>query len=206
MNPYERYLLPRLTDIAMRVSEVKRYRAALIPRARGAVLEIGIGSGLNLPYYAASVERVDGIDPSRELLAMTRGRRASSPVPLNLVAGSAEALPFEDASIDAAVTTFTLCSVGDPLAALREVKRVLKPGGTLLFAEHGLAPDASVRRWQHRLNPLWKHVAGGCNLDRPIDALIAAAGFAVDDLSRGYAGGPRFLSYVYSGSARAAKG
>jgi SAM-dependent methyltransferase len=198
---YQRYVLPRLLDAAMRLSEVQRYRAELIPRAHGAVLEIGIGSGLNLPFYGAAVDRLDGVDPSAELLAMTRRRIGAVPFTVDLLASPAETLPLEDASFDVAVTTFTLCSVSDPAAVLREVRRVLKPGGTLLFAEHGLAPDAGVERWQHRLNPAWTRFAGGCNLDRRIDALIVHAGFALTEVTRGYAKGPKPLSYIYSGEA-----
>jgi ubiquinone/menaquinone biosynthesis C-methylase UbiE len=203
MGLYQRYILPRVIDLAMRASEVKRYRALVVPRARGAVLEIGIGSGLNLGYYHAAVERVEGVDPSTELLAMAERRRAEAPCAVELLACSAESLPLEDASFDCAVTTFTLCSVADPLRALREARRVLKPGGTLLFAEHGLAPDESVARWQHRLNPAWRRLAGGCNLDRRIDELVAAAGFTIGTIDRGYARGPRPLTYIYWGEAQA---
>jgi ubiquinone/menaquinone biosynthesis C-methylase UbiE len=200
---YMRYVLPRVIDAAMRLSEVQRYRAALIPRARGAVLEIGIGSGLNLPYYGPGVHRLNGVDPSAELLAMTRRRAGAVRFAVDLLASPAETLPLEDASCDVAVTTFTLCSVSEPLAVLREVRRVLKPGGTLLFAEHGLAPDAATMRWQHRLNPLWSRLAGGCNLDRRICDLIVAAGFVLADVTRAYAKGPRPLSYISSGAATA---
>ena len=201
MGVYDRYILPRLLDAAMRNREVTRYRADIIPRAHGRVLEIGIGSGLNLPFYGTTVECLYAVDPSEALLAMTRRKTAAAHFPVELVAHGAAALPLEDQSIDVAVTTFTLCTVPDPLNALREVKRVLKPRGTLLFAEHGLAPDASVERWQHRLNPLWSKVAGGCNLDRAIDTLIAAAGFEITDIKRGYARGPRPMAYIYSGEA-----
>jgi ubiquinone/menaquinone biosynthesis C-methylase UbiE len=200
---YQRYVLPRVLDAAMRLSEVKRYRTLLIPRARGAVLEIGIGSGLNLPYYGPAVAHLNGVDPSTELLAMTRRRIGAVPFAVDLLASPAETLPLEDASFDVAVTTFTLCSVSEPLAVLREVRRVLKPGGTLLFAEHGLAPDPATMRWQHRLNPAWSRLAGGCNLDRRIFELIVEAGFALTDVTRGYAKGPKPLSYIYSGSATA---
>jgi ubiquinone/menaquinone biosynthesis C-methylase UbiE len=200
---YQRYVLPRVIDAAMRLSEVKRYRASLVPRARGAVLEIGIGSGLNLPYYGPAVAHLNGVDPSAELLAMTRRRIAAAPFEVELLASPAETLPLDDASFDVAVTTFTLCSVSEPLAVLREIRRVLKPGGTLLFAEHGLAPDTATMRWQHRLNPAWSRLAGGCNLDRRIFELIVEAGFALTDVTRGYAKGPKPLSYIYSGSATA---
>jgi ubiquinone/menaquinone biosynthesis C-methylase UbiE len=200
---YERYILPRVIDLAMRVSEVKRYRALVVPRARGAVLEIGVGSGLNLDYYRDGVERVEGVDPSTELLAMAKRRRGGVPFDVELLACPAEKLPLDDASFDCAVTTFTLCSVADPLQVLSEARRVLKPGGTLLFAEHGLSPDGGVARWQHRLNPAWRRLAGGCNLDRRIDALVAAAGFDISAIDRGYARGPRPLSYIYCGEAKA---
>lgn len=201
---YERRILPRLLDLAMRNKEAQRYRARLVPQARGATLEVGVGSGLNLPFYGGRVDRLVGVDPSEALLRMARKRARGAAIPVELLAHSGEALPLGDASVDTVVLTFTLCTIPDPGKALREARRVLKPSGELLFAEHGLAPEESVRRWQRRLNPLWRRVAGGCNLDRRIDELIAAAGFQLAGLESGYAKGPRPMSYVYLGRARPA--
>jgi ubiquinone/menaquinone biosynthesis C-methylase UbiE len=202
MSWYDRHVLPRLLDLAMRHREVTRYRLELVPRARGAVLEIGVGSGLNLPFYGPQVQKLDGIDPSPELLAIAGTRTAAASMPVELHAADAQALPFEPHSFDTVVTTFTLCSVAGPQAALLEMRRVLKPGGRLLFAEHGLAQDTRVATWQRRLNPLWKKVAGGCNLDRNIDELLQQGGFEISELRREYANGPRVMSFVYSGEAR----
>ncbi|MBE0627919.1 MAG: class I SAM-dependent methyltransferase [Burkholderiales bacterium] len=202
MSLYDRWILPRALDLAMRNKEVTRHRAALVPGARGVVLEVGIGSGLNFPFYGPQVERFYAIDPSEALLRMARKRARSVSFPVEFFARSGEAIPIENHSVDTVVTTFTLCTIADPLAALREMRRVLKPAGRLLFAEHGLAPDASVRRWQHRCNPLWNRIAGGCNLDRKMDELIVTAGFRIAELTVEYAKGPRPLSYIYAGSAR----
>lgn len=204
LNLYDRWILPRLLDLVMRNKEATRFRARLVPQARGAVLEVGIGSGLNLPYYGEQVERLVAVDPSEELLRMARRRARGAAIPIEFIARTGEALPLADASIDTAVFTFTLCTIADPLKALREARRVLKPSGELLFSEHGFAPDPSVRRWQRRLNPLWRRVAGGCNLDRKIDELIGAAGFRLAGLETEYAKGPRPWSYVYIGRARPA--
>ncbi|MGZ8269255.1 MAG: class I SAM-dependent methyltransferase [Burkholderiales bacterium] len=201
MSFYQRYVLPRLIDLAMRDKEFTRYRSRVVPQASGTVLEIGIGSGLNLPFYGPGVERLYALDPSPELLAMVRERAHAAAFPVDTLERSAEELPLEDACVDTVVTTFTLCSIPRIGRALEELKRVLRPNGALLFAEHGLAPDATVQRWQHRVNPLWRKVAGGCNLDRRIDALILGAGFALPALDTGYARGPRVLSYIYSGRA-----
>lgn len=201
MPIYDRYILPRVLDLAMRLGEVARFRSRVVPGARGAVLEIGIGSGLNVPFYGDAVDRLVGVDPSAALLAMAKRRVSRARYAVELLAARAERVPLDDASIDTAVTTFSLCTIAEPLAALAEVKRVLKPGGTLLFAEHGLAPDSAVARWQHRLNPVWRPLAGGCNLDRPIADLISEAGFRFTRLEREYARGPRALAYVYSGAA-----
>ncbi|HUF81972.1 MAG TPA: class I SAM-dependent methyltransferase [Burkholderiales bacterium] len=198
---YERRILPRLLDLAMRNKEATRFRARLVPQARGVTLEVGVGSGLNLPFYGERVERLLAVDPSEELLRMARKRARGAAIPVELMAHSGEALPLADASVDTAVFTFALCTIPDPGKALREARRVLKPSGELLFAEHGLAPDEGVRRWQRRLNPLWRRVAGGCNLDRRIDELIAAAGFRFAGLETEYAKGPRPMSYVYLGRA-----
>lgn len=201
MSVYDRYVLPRLIDFSMRNREVRRYRARLMPMAHGTVVEIGVGSGLNLPHYGTGVERLIGVDPSHELLAMARQKHPRTAFPVELLPAAAEALPLEDGRVDTAVTTFTLCSVVDPHIALRELRRVLRPGGTLLFAEHGLAPEARVERWQHRLNPMWRRFAGGCNLDRPMAALIRGAGFEIAELDTSYLKGPKPLTYVSAGRA-----
>lgn len=203
MNVYERWILPRLTDLVMRNAEATRYRAQVVPLARGTVLEIGAGSGLNLKFYGAAVERLYALDPSEELLGMARKRAAEATVPVEFLLHGGEEVPLADRSCDTVVTTWTLCTIPDPAQALSEMKRVLKPGGTLLFAEHGAAPQASVRRWQERLNPLWRRVTGGCNLNRSIATLMADAGFTVVDLHREYAKGLRPMSYIYFGRVQA---
>ena len=165
------------------------------------VLEIGIGSGLNLPIYGPAVDRVCGIDPSRELLDHARKRIADAHVPVSLVRASAEQLPFADATFDTVVVTWTLCSIQTPSTALTEMRRVLKPDGRLLFVEHGLSSEPRIIRWQHRLTPCWKRIGGGCHLDRKMNDLIRAAGFRVDALETGYMRGPKPWTFIYQGSA-----
>ena len=202
MSFYDRWILPYLIDLGLRNKEATRYRARIIPEARGTILEIGIGSGLNLPFYGASVEKLYGLDPSEELLSMARKKARNVPFAVEFLNQSGTEIPLDGRCVDTVVTTWTLCTIPDPIKALQEMKRVLKPEGVLIFAEHGLAPEATVQRWQRRLNPLWNRIGGGCNLDRKIDALIAAAGFAITDLTTEYAKGPRPLSYIYCGRAR----
>lgn len=202
MSFYSRFVLPPLIDFAMRQKRVRERRAELVPKAHGTVLEVGIGSGLNLPYYGTNVQRVCAVDPSAELLAMARRKARRLRLDVELVQDRAERLPFRDASFDSAVMTWSLCSIPDPAAALREVKRVLKPGGQLFFIEHGLSEDARIAAWQRRLTPLWRPLAGGCHLDRRMDALIGAA-FPHVELQTYYLEGPRLLTYMYEGWARA---
>ncbi len=202
MGLYTKYVLPRLLDLAMRNPEVARLRAEWIPRAHGEVLEVGIGSGLNLAFYSAEVHHVLGVDPSRELLALAHNRIRLAHFKIDLLLQSAEhALPLADGCIDSAVVTWTLRSMTDPLQALREVKRVLKPEGHLIFVEHGRAPNSNVAIWQDRITPLWKHIAGGCTLNRKIDELIRTAGFQVAELATEYTRGPRPMTYTYKGLA-----
>jgi len=200
-------ILPYLIEKAGRSHAILEARRRWIPRAHGDVLEIGVGSGLNLAFYdPARVHRVTAIDPSEPLLARAAARVAAASVPIELVSASAEALPFPDASFDSIVMTYTLCSIADPVRALAELRRVLRPGGELLFVEHGLAHDEGTRRWQRRLTPVWKHVSGGCHLDRDAGALLAAAGFASDDLTAAPVEGARWLSFTYQGTARTDRG
>jgi ubiquinone/menaquinone biosynthesis C-methylase UbiE len=203
MSFYGKYVLPRVLDVCMRNRDTAQLRAELIPRARGVVLEVGIGSGLNLPFYSADVSRIYGVDPSPEMLKMARKRAEATAVPVELFPQSAEEpLPLADQSIDTAAVAWSLCSIPDPLRALQQVRRVLRSGGQLLFVEHGLAPDGGVKAWQDRLNPIWRRIGGGCNLNRPIDELIRSAGFEITDLKAAYMPGPRFLTYTYQGVAR----
>src|SRR5215212_9536608 len=201
MRVYEKWILPRLLDLAMRNSRLGGYREQTIGAARGLVLEIGVGSGLNLPMYGPAVDRVCGIDPSPELLDRASKRIADARVPVSLVRASAEQLPIADAALDMIVMTWTLCSIPNPSAALDEMRRVLKPGGRLLFVEHGLSPELRITRWQRRLTPCRKRIGGGCHLDRKMDDLIRAAGFRVDALKIGYMKGPKPWTFMYQGSA-----
>ena len=193
-----------MIDWACGVPLFSRQRQMLIPLAHGRVLEVGLGTGRNLPFYDRQrVSQVVGVDPALSLHPIARRRVAASGLDVELMGLSAERLPAPDASFDTVVSTYTLCSIPDPVAALREMRRVLKPGGQLLFSEHGLAPEPGVAGWQTRLQPYWKPLAGGCHLDRDIPALLAEAGFACDVQSR-YLWGPRVLSYHYWGGAVAA--
>lgn len=200
---YDRYVLPLLIEFAMSRADAARIRSAHIPAARGRVLEIGVGSGLNLPFYTNAVTQLTGVDPSARLLLMARSRAAQAPFPVDLHEQGAERLPFADASFDTGVVTWSLCSVADPEAALGEMRRVLRPRGRFIFVEHGLAPDADVRTWQNRLTPVWRRVAGGCHLNRPMATMIRDAGFAIDDLRTEYIPGPRPLTFMYEGTAHA---
>jgi len=170
-------------------------------RPRGLVLEVGVGSGVNLPLYGPAVTHVFGLDPSPELLRLASKRATEAVVPVSLLRGSVEQVPFADAVFDAIVMTWTLCSIPNPIAALTEMRRVLKPGAQLLFVEHGLSPEIRTARWQHRLTPYWRRISGGCHLDRKTDDLIRAAGFQIDAIETGYMKGPKPWTFMYQGSA-----
>jgi ubiquinone/menaquinone biosynthesis C-methylase UbiE len=185
----------------MRQRQLAKYRREVVAAASGRVLEVGVGSGLNFPQYGKEVEVVFGIDPSPRLLAIARQRAAAAGIHADLLLGSATAIPLADNTVDTVVMTWTLCSIPNPLVALREMRRVLKPGGKLLFVEHGLSPEPGVERWQHRLTPVWRHIAGGCHLDRKMDDLIRSAGFDLTELRTEYARGPRLMTYMYEGRA-----
>lgn len=205
MGFYAKHVLPHLTDLAMRNKETARLRAALIPQARGDVVEIGIGSGLNLPFYSSEVQRVYGVEPSIELQRMAQRRAVDRPRKVEFLTQSAEEpLPLASASIDTIVVTWTVCSIANPAKALQQMKRVLKPCGRLIFVEHGRAPDPGVAVWQDRLTPVWKRISGGCHLNRKIDELIMEAGFRMVALKTCYIAGPRPMTYTYQGVAQLA--
>jgi len=202
MSFYEQHILPHVINLAMRKRELLPYRQRTLEHAQGRVLEIGIGSGLNLPHYDTRAREIVGLDPSPRLIAMTRRLAERHAVPVELIEGSAEAIPLDRHSIDTVLTTWTLCSIPQVSVALAEMRRVLKPGGNLLFVEHGRAPEPSVRSWQDRLTPAWKCVGGGCHLNRPIRELIERAGFSILYLETGYMKGPRPMSFMYEGRAQ----
>lgn len=205
MGLYSRYLLPTLTEFAMRSQTLRPERARWVPLARGVVLEVGVGSGLNVPIYR-EVRKLYALDPSEELLRMARLRAALAAFPVEFLCRPAEAIPLADGSVDDIVTTWTLCTIADPVTALQEMHRVLRPEGRLIFVEHGRSPDPAVVRWQDRLTPLWRRVTGGCHLNRPIDRLLRSGGFDVLEMDQGYVAGPQVGSYLYRGTARPTPG
>jgi ubiquinone/menaquinone biosynthesis C-methylase UbiE len=202
---YERQILPRVIDRVIRGGEFDRIRARVAAGLTGEVLEIGFGSGLNVPFYPQTVTRVRAVDPSVVGRSLAAKRLAASPVPVEFAGTDAGVLPMADGSVDAALSTWTLCTITDVRQALAEVRRVLRPGGALYFAEHGLSPDARVARAQHWLTPVQRRVAGGCHLDRPIDVLLADAGLDVVQLKTYYMPGPRAYGYIFEGIARSGR-
>jgi ubiquinone/menaquinone biosynthesis C-methylase UbiE len=203
MGLYTKYVLPRLIDLAMRNKDAARLRASWIPRARGNVLEVGVGSGLNLPFYSAEVRQIWGVDPSGELQRMAGKRAVDSPIPVEFLSQSAEEpLAIADESIDTVVVTWTLCSIPNAAKALEQMRRVLKGDGRLIFIEHGRVPDPGVALWQDRLTPVWRRLFGGCRLNRKVDELIVAAGFQILELKTCYLPGPRLTTYTYQGCAQ----
>lgn len=201
MGLYARAILPRLIHAGMRQELFLPYRQRLVREAEGRVLEIGFGSGLNMPHYATTLA-VIGLDPSHLALSMARNSAQTGLRSIGLLEASAETIPLARHSVDTIVSAWTMCSIPDVARALGEVRRVLKPSGRLLFVEHGRSPDASVAKWQDRLTPIWKHVAGGCHLNRAVSALVEQAGFRIERLETGYMTGPRPLTFMYEGCAR----
>jgi ubiquinone/menaquinone biosynthesis C-methylase UbiE len=201
MGFYQEHIVPHLVNLAMRNRELSPYRERVLAAAEGRVLEIGIGAGPNLKFYPARVKEILALEPSVKLLTMARRAAGKSSAAVVFLEASAEAIPLEGGSVDTVVTTWTLCSIADVSQALSEMRRVMKPGGQLLFVEHCQAPEESVRKWQDRLTPVWKRIAGGCHLNRPIPALLEGAGFHITHLENGYMKGPKPMTFIYEGSA-----
>ncbi len=207
MGFYENRILPRLIDLGCGTKPIAKQREKVVPRAEGRVLEIGMGSGLNVPFYDPKrVELVWGLEPSEGMRRKAMPRVAAAPFPVEWIDLPGEEIPLDDDSADTVLLTYTLCTIPDFRNALAQMRRVLKPGGTLLFSEHGAAPDANVRRWQDRINPLWKKLAGGCNITREVPSALEEAGFEIRELDTMYLPGtPKIAAYQYWGSATHAR-
>lgn len=202
MGLYHRCVLPRVIHLTCGMKPMMRQRSKVVPHAEGCVLEVGIGSGLNLPFYDVNrVTQVLGLDPSAEMRRLAARAAKEVAVDVEFLEFPGEEIPLEDQSVDSIVMTYTLCTIRDTEAALRQMARVLKPGGRLLFCEHGAAPDASVRRWQNRLNPLWGLLGGGCNLNRAIPDLVTQGGFELGELNTMYVPGWKPACFNYWGFA-----
>lgn len=202
MGIYEQYILPKMTDFVCSGKPVTDQRKKVVPLAKGRVLEIGIGSGLNFPYYDSSnVDYVWGLDPSDQMRKMAERRMIDLPFEVEFMGSSGEQIPLETSSVNTVLVTYTLCTIPNADQALREISRVLILGGELLFCEHGLAPEEGVRKWQSILNPIWKRIGGGCNLNRPIPDLIEQAGFKITNIETMYIPGWKPASFNYWGAA-----
>ena len=203
MGLYNHFVLPRLLNAAMGTKPITYQRRKVVPRAEGRVLEIGFGAGHNLPFYDASkVTQLWALEPAREMRERAAARVAESKIPLEFLDLPGEQIPLEDAAADTILITYTLCTIPDVMAALVQMRRVLKPAGRMIFCEHGEAPDENVRRWQKRLTPAWKTIGGGCHVGRPIPRLIEEGGFRIEDMQTMYLPGtPHFAGFNYWGSA-----
>jgi ubiquinone/menaquinone biosynthesis C-methylase UbiE len=202
MGIYDKYLLPKLVHFSCGQVPTMRQREKVVPLAMGRVLEIGIGSGLNIPFYDAQrIEHLWGLDPSSEMWSIAQKNAAEHHLDAEFIQSGAESIPLENNSADTVLMTFTMCTIADIHMALEEVKRVLKPSGKLIFCEHGTAPDENIRRWQNRLNPIWKKLAGGCNLNRSIPVILEQSGFKSADMRTMYLPGWKPAAFNYWGTA-----
>jgi ubiquinone/menaquinone biosynthesis C-methylase UbiE len=200
---YDKYILPHFLNCACGSKPIVYQREKVVPLAEGLVLEVGIGSGLNIPFYDSSkVDKILGLDPSEELNRMALKVAAEKGIPVEFILGGAEAIPLPDNHVDSVLVTYTMCTIPQVAAANKEILRVLKPQGKMIFCEHGLAPDANVSKWQNRIDPYWGKIAGGCHLNRNIPALITEAGFEIESMEQMYLPStPRFAGYNYWGTA-----
>lgn len=201
MGWYTNNILPTLIESGCSQPLLMKLRAQYVPQAQGRVLEIGIGTGLNLSYYDKERVRLTGLDPAAELTGRAEQRAEELKLPIDMLGVSGESIPAEDKTFDALVCTWTLCSIPNVTAALKEMRRVVKPNGKLFFIEHGAAPDAKIARWQHRIEPIWKRIAGGCHLTRAADELIMDAGFDIAEMDSGYLPGPKIATFMTHGIA-----
>lgn len=205
MGFYDHHIMPRVVDFACSLKPISYQRRLVVPQAQGVVLEIGIGSGLNLAFYDPSkVKKIIGVDPDDQMWARSERRRSLSPIPIERIGLSGEEIPLEKNTADTVLVTYTLCTIPNAVGALKEMRRVLKPGGTLVFSEHGEAPEAHIRKWQDRIEPYWKKIAGGCHPGRPIPNLLSEGGWSVTRMDQGYIPGPKPLTYNYWGTAEKA--
>jgi len=204
MSFYERHILPRLLDKACSVSPISKQREKIVPFAQGVVLEIGIGSGLNLPFYNPDrVHKIIGVDPDEHIWKRSAKRRKACPIDVERIGLSGEDIPLATNTADSVVVTYSLCTIPDPVKALKEMTRILKPGGEILFSEHGKAPDTPIQYWQNKIDPYWKKIAGGCHSGRDIPDLFRRAGLKFEHLDAMYIPGPKILGYNYWGAATA---
>jgi ubiquinone/menaquinone biosynthesis C-methylase UbiE len=203
MSFYDKYILPSFLNCACGSKPIKYQRSKVVPMAEGVVLEVGIGSGLNITYYdSTKISAIIGLDPSEELNNMAKKVAADKGLEVDFILGSAEAIPLPDNHVDSVLVTYTLCTIPDALSASKEMRRVLKPDGKMIFCEHGLAPDAGVAKWQARIDPYWGKIAGGCHLNRDIPQLIQSAGFNIQSMEQMYLPStPKFAGYNYWGVA-----
>ncbi len=203
MSFYAERILPHLTDLACGTKPTRRQREKIVPLVHGDVLEVGFGSGRNLPHYdRGKVRKIFGLEPSEGMRRLAAGPIAASGLDVELIDLPGEQIPLDNGAVDSVLVTYTLCGIEDVVTALQGMRRVLKPGGRLYFCEHGKAPDDSVYKWQRRFNPAWRLVAGGCNMDRDIPDLLQRGGFEIEDDNRMYIPGVSVLSYNFWGTAR----
>ncbi len=202
MSFYEKYFLPKLLDCCCSMKGFQKKRAEIVPKAYGRVLEIGIGSGLNFDFYDfEKVHEIVGVDPAVSSVAIAKSRALNYQSKISFIETSAESISLESSSFDSVVIGYSLCTIPDPMQALAEVHRLLKPNGSIFFIEHGLAPEPNVQKWQKRIAPFWKKIGGGCNLDRNIEELILDSGFRFKKLKKKYIKGPKIASFLYYGEA-----